>query len=53
MRVNIRAIYLDANNMSKNIKRSNEAKLKLYLAKLKKNDTKSSSTKTGTTGTKP
>jgi hypothetical protein len=40
-------------NMSKNIKRTNEAKLKLYLAKLKKNDVKSGSTKTGGVGTKP
>ena len=39
--------------MSKNIKRSNEAKLKLYLAKLKKNDIKPSNTKTGATGSKP
>jgi len=39
--------------MSKNIKRSNEAKLKLYLAKLKKNDIKSGSSKTGATGPKP
>lgn len=38
--------------MSKNIKRTNEAKLKLYLAKLKKNDTKSGSTKAGATGSK-
>lgn len=53
MRVNIKAIYLDANNMSKNIKRTNEAKLKMYLAKLKKNDTKPGNTKTGATCTKP
>lgn len=38
--------------MSKNIKRTNEAKLKMYLAKLKKNDIKSGSTKAGATGTK-
>ncbi len=39
--------------MSKNIKRTNEAKLKLYLAKLKKNDIKSGSTKTGAARLKP
>ena len=53
MRVNIRVIYRDAKNMSKNIKRTNEAKLKLYLAKLKKNDAKSGSTKAGAVSPKP
>jgi hypothetical protein len=37
--------------MSKNIKKENEKKLKLYLAKIK-NDIQSSSTKVRSTGTK-
>jgi hypothetical protein len=38
--------------MGKNINKTNEEKLKVYLQKQKKNDIKSSSKKTGTTGIK-
>ncbi|CAB5217997.1 hypothetical protein UFOVP208_36 [uncultured Caudovirales phage] len=39
--------------MSKNINKSNEKKLKVYLEKIKKNDISSSSTKVRSTGIKP
>jgi hypothetical protein len=39
--------------MGKNINKTNEEKLKVFLQKQKKNDTKSSSKKTGTACIKP